>query len=208
MPNSLAALGIGSILRRNFEKQQSGSEDARSLRRSRGRTLEADDACIRDLSRLGPFPAVESVGAALDRSFGQLGPDSRASSCLLFQLAKARRPDVASQLLSQLQAAGLEVNSYHYGAVIHAHATVGDWTGARDLLTAMIIMNTADVQLIEFNAAISACGKSSEWVHAAELLGMMVTQGVELITVTYSTAMSACRKGGEWAQALELPQPD
>jgi pentatricopeptide repeat protein len=59
-------------------------------------------------------------------------------------------------------------------------------------------------EVITYNAAMTACGKASQWERALELLSEMRERGLEPDMITYSVAISACEKGSQKERALEL----
>lgn len=61
---------------------------------------------------------------------------------------------------------------------------------------------SVQVDVVSCNAAITACGKASQWQNAMQLLSHMSSGSMAPDVITYSAAASACER--EWTQALQL----
>lgn len=61
---------------------------------------------------------------------------------------------------------------------------------------------SVQVDVVSCNAAITACGKASQWQNAMQLLSHMGSGSMAPDVITYSAAASACER--EWTQALQL----
>eukprot|EP00438_Fugacium_kawagutii_P014705 Skav221095 [mRNA] locus=scaffold4552:98960:105434:- [translate_table: standard] len=64
------------------------------------------------------------------------------------------------------------------------------------------IREETSVSLWRSSAAISTCGKSSEWTEAIAILQELIEVKLELDVVPFSAAINACAKGQEWLPAL------
>ena len=69
----------------------------------------------------------------------------------------------------------------------------------------LVQMERKEVQLdiISFDAAISACGKAGEWEQALVLFDLSAQKAQPNI-ITCSTVISACGNAGEWPRALHF----
>ena len=84
----------------------------------------------------------------------------------------------------------------------HYRANHKEWEQALELL---VQMERKEVQLdiISFDAAISACGKAGEWEQALVLFDLSAQKAQPNI-ITCSTVISACGNAGEWPRALHF----
>ena len=78
-----------------------------------------------------------------------------------------------------------------------------DWRGVLDLLNEMHQRGVVS-NVVNYNTAISACGKCSQLEKALEIFGLMQERGAVPDVVTYNTSITACEKGGQWEKALEI----
>ena len=58
--------------------------------------------------------------------------------------------------------------------------------------------------LLEYNKAINACVKQSQWQRALALLPELEEYELQASLVTYNTAASACVRGAQWELALSF----
>ena len=58
--------------------------------------------------------------------------------------------------------------------------------------------------VINFNAAISACAEGAQWERARALLDVMRVNNVEPDVISYNSAIAACENGRQWEPALAL----
>lgn len=67
-------------------------------------------------------------------------------------------------------------------------------------------MENKDLQLdiISFDAGISACEKASEWEQALVLLDLSAQKALQPNVITCSALISACGNAGEWPCALHF----
>ncbi|CAK9056045.1 unnamed protein product, partial [Durusdinium trenchii] len=59
---------------------------------------------------------------------------------------------------------------------------------------------------VSMGAALNACEKSTQWLKAIVLLGLMPTSQLKANSTIYNTTISACEKGFTWAQAFATLQ--
>ena len=57
------------------------------------------------------------------------------------------------------------------------------------------------LNVISFNAVISACEKGGQWQRALSLLDDMHRAGVTLNAISFNAAILTCEKGGQWQRA-------
>ncbi|CAK9101435.1 Pentatricopeptide repeat-containing protein MRL1 [Durusdinium trenchii] len=91
-----------------------------------------------------------------------------------------------------------------YNALLSATATATQttWCLALALLNEAVQQRLADV--ITFNAAISACGRSERWEEALELLRETHRLRLGRNVITFSAAVTACEKSQRWQSGLLL----
>ncbi|CAK0838683.1 unnamed protein product [Prorocentrum cordatum] len=61
-----------------------------------------------------------------------------------------------------------------------------------------------ELNVISYNAGISACAKGHQWQRALALLSEMWEAALEPNVVSFSAGISACEKGEQWQRALAL----
>eukprot|EP00927_Polykrikos_kofoidii_P060738 TRINITY_DN55660_c0_g1_i1.p1 TRINITY_DN55660_c0_g1~~TRINITY_DN55660_c0_g1_i1.p1 ORF type:complete len:698 (-),score=92.81 TRINITY_DN55660_c0_g1_i1:71-2164(-) len=66
------------------------------------------------------------------------------------------------------------------------------------------LLSDLSVDLVTFNAAITACERGALWGEAVDLLGIMRRFGLSPDVVSYSAAISACERFGSWEGALAV----
>eukprot|EP00746_Dinoflagellata_sp_MGD_P131039 gnl/MRDRNA2_/MRDRNA2_64868_c1_seq1.p1 gnl/MRDRNA2_/MRDRNA2_64868_c1~~gnl/MRDRNA2_/MRDRNA2_64868_c1_seq1.p1 ORF type:complete len:103 (-),score=13.90 gnl/MRDRNA2_/MRDRNA2_64868_c1_seq1:623-931(-) len=71
---------------------------------------------------------------------------------------------------------------------------------ALELLEECWSLSTPDT--IQYNAAISACGRGIQWQLATALLETMCDKFIQTDGISYNAAVSACEKGTNWWLAL------
>ncbi|CAM9902019.1 unnamed protein product [Scytosiphon promiscuus] len=93
-------------------------------------------------------------------------------------------------------------NCYH--EALKGCEVEGNWRMARRILKSMHLQSM-DVDVVAYGAAIGACGRKGRWKEALELLREMeANDNVAPNVICYSSAITACEKGGEWRKALHL----
>ena len=55
-----------------------------------------------------------------------------------------------------------------------------------------------------YGAAMSACGKASEWPKALQILQEMEGKQLEMGAVCYNTALLACGASSRWQEMLKI----
>ncbi|CAJ1372643.1 unnamed protein product [Effrenium voratum] len=69
---------------------------------------------------------------------------------------------------------------------------------------ALFEINSEPTSIVTYNAAISACGKQSQWQRALHVLRLLQSRKVQASVVTYNAAMGACERNSRWQQALQF----
>ena len=57
---------------------------------------------------------------------------------------------------------------------------------------------------MSYNAAISACGRGTQWCSALHLLDLMLAAAQAPDSISGNAAINACEESGEWQRAIEL----
>ncbi|CAE7307570.1 MRL1 [Symbiodinium pilosum] len=112
---------------------------------------------------------------------------------------------IAIYLLEEAQARMLQPDVVtHDGALVVKR--VKDLPGYE--MAATGFLDRADslsvLTVVTFSAAISACGKSSQWIAALDLFSSMDKRTLEANVITLSSAITACERSLKWPEALVL----
>ena len=111
--------------------------------------------------------------------------DARQATDFLRRWRTARRPDVAITILGLMRKEKLEVNVYHYGAVV---STCGDrWQLALQLVNDMS-NNQVQKNTVLYNATMNACVKAQHWAFSLWLFAEMIS--TKALSSKYSTQSS------------------
>lgn len=118
-------------------------------------------------------------------------------------LSRCRRWELAVALVQWLRSERVDVNEFHYSAVITACDKAGQWRAALDTLDSMWAVDAvAKPNTFCYSAAISACERGGEWQLALGVFDDMASRGVSPNHFCYSGAIRACARAGRWQQAL------
>eukprot|EP00928_Gymnodinium_smaydae_P064285 TRINITY_DN4766_c0_g1_i1.p1 TRINITY_DN4766_c0_g1~~TRINITY_DN4766_c0_g1_i1.p1 ORF type:complete len:714 (+),score=160.15 TRINITY_DN4766_c0_g1_i1:64-2205(+) len=153
-------------------------------------------------ARAGKAAYARALGLQSQQSANEDLP-SRLATRILRDLARSSRAGVAIACLRTMRAYRLEVNAFHYSAVISACEKGERWETACFLLDEMSRLSVQRDAIV-VNAAISACEKGARWEFACGLLGEMPRRSVTPTTVSFNAAISACEKGSAWHVACQL----
>ncbi|CAJ1436896.1 unnamed protein product [Effrenium voratum] len=121
-----------------------------------------------------------------------------ASAC-----ARAARWPWCLQLLADMRFTSIEANCVVYGAVISGCREV--WEQALALLSDGFRARCVDV--VGFNAAITACSNGAQWQHALGVFDSMLEQTVEMQLISYNAvaaALAASGAPGAWRWAVQV----
>jgi pentatricopeptide repeat protein len=90
-----------------------------------------------------------------------------------------------------------------YNETLRACSKTGDWQTALRIMSVLAREGRTDV--VQWGAAIAACGPEGRWGEALMLLRDMEEGAhVEPNEICYSAAISAAEKGGQWRVCLNL----
>ena len=120
-----------------------------------------------------------------------LGLWKRKPELLTQLLSKLKNPDLISQILDAIWQAGGRVTSSHLIVAIQSHRDEAQWEEALQLFTEASRKYSLSPDVVSGALAISACGKSSRWILAVELLGqfpeLRISPDVRLLNGFMST---------------------
>ncbi|CAJ1402405.1 unnamed protein product [Effrenium voratum] len=102
----------------------------------------------------------------------------------------------ALALLERLQMQRLRENSVVYNSAMKACELGSAWQAA------LCLFSTAELDLVSFSVAVSACGAGQRWAEAGQLLRQLGRHQLQPDVVLYNTTISAC--GSHWQEALVL----
>ncbi|CAJ1350276.1 unnamed protein product [Effrenium voratum] len=151
------------------------------------------------LLQLGPHPGHDEVRRVLAPEMERWKGNPKPATVVLAALARKGWVQLAGQVLHLMLKEALEVNVFHYSAVISA--CEDDWRLSLELLDQMKDLDISPNQ-ISFSSASTACANGSCWHLSLHLLHSMPCKRFNLDQVSFNSAIDVCRV--EWAGAVAL----
>ena len=167
----------------------------RSSATQRGVSVRVPDGSV--LGKLSSRPSLEDVQAVLEEP----GLQSVPVMDLLNMVAEKRRGDILLSIMQVLAKGQVQLDPRDYTVALSICSKLRIWQDACLILLAM-----PEANVYHFNATISACEKSGQWLPALALLKDMTKAKVQATVVSFSAAISSCEKGGQWQMGLALFQ--
>ena len=124
----------------------------------------------------------------------EIAPDVISMDAAISSCEKCSQWEQASRQLCELQGIRGNVLAFrHIFSATEALQLLWDMPGAR-----------LHANVISFNAALSACEKSSFWAKALQLFATMPAGAVEPDLISFNSCISACGSSSEWQMAVHF----
>lgn len=120
-----------------------------------------------------------------------------AYNMMIKMCRKLKRLRAAQELFFEMQQEGLEPSIITHCEMIQAHAMVGSWQEAMELLaqlrkTLIWVDATIKSKQIAMNGALSACGRTGKYDEARMLIQIMHDEGIPLQHNHFNSLLVAC----------------
>ena len=117
-------------------------------------------------------PTLDGVASLLAPRLSEWAASPQFATKILSEVGKRRRPELAELILTSMSEGRVEVNVFHFSAVISASEKAGAWTSALHFLREMTHAAVTPNEF-SYSAAISAFEKGGQWEGALGLLTEM-----------------------------------
>ncbi|CAJ1354899.1 unnamed protein product [Effrenium voratum] len=172
-----------------------------------------------ELEELRPqFEQLQQEAAALRHAHRELSEDRQEAQRRNAELAGVQRPQLATRFLQRLRGerlvaavdvlrsmgrAEVEVNVFHFTALVSACGASGRWRVGLHFLLTMGLREVCPND-ITFTAAHNACAQAERWREALGLLQTMPEGQIRLDVFSCSAAVTACAQRSTWAAAVQV----
>ncbi|CAK9006243.1 Pentatricopeptide repeat-containing protein At2g31400 [Durusdinium trenchii] len=161
---------------------------------SRSSHLDPEVALLSALDEATYF----DVNRVLQPYVQRLRRDPRRITSVFKGIARA---DVAVKVLDVLRASRLEMNLFHFSALIGACERSGSWELAIEILSdIMLARQQPDVMC--YMPALRACQKRSAWMQAIHLFRTMPTTQATPDAISYNAMIGVAKTVGNWRLAI------
>ena len=120
----------------------------------------------------------------------------------LQELERSRTPPSPERLASLLRDEYPRLAQRDIGSLMGKMKRAGRWEHVVALLRCAE-QETGATQIM-YNMAISACGKSGDWMESLRLLSVMRARGLAPDDFSYGAALSACANAAQWEESLAI----